>query len=145
SKVLAPEPRGCERSEHAVTNPRLVSICRTKRADVSESPILGNWSVKKCADYIRVGKNAKFQTEKLRLLLAEGDQNEASKFKKKMIAAMVSGTFRDRGDNELIEHSGLLCADLDHLGERLPEIREKLKASPHVCVLFVSPSGDGLK
>jgi hypothetical protein len=44
-----------------------------------------------------------------------------------------------------LEHSGLLCADLDELGEQLPEIRKKLMSSPYVWAVFLSPSGDGLK
>jgi hypothetical protein len=36
---------------------------------------------------------------------------------------------------KLIEHSGLLCADLDSLGEQLPKIRKKLQESPHVFAL----------
>src|SRR5262249_49009936 len=45
----------------------------------------------------------------------------------------------------LIAHSGLLCADLDDLGERLEEVRAKLLASPHLWALFLSPTGNGLK
>jgi hypothetical protein len=44
-----------------------------------------------------------------------------------------------------LKHSGLLCADLDSLGARLREVRQKLVKSPHVWALFLSPSGDGLK
>ncbi len=44
-----------------------------------------------------------------------------------------------------MKHSGLLCADLDSLGSQLVEVREKLKQSPHVFTLFLSPTGDGLK
>jgi VirE-like protein len=42
-------------------------------------------------------------------------------------------------------HSGLLCADLDSLGDRVSESRKKLQKSPHVFALFLSPTGDGLK
>ena len=66
-------------------------------------------------------------------------------------AVMPSGTFRSRdGTNgsvaeKLIRHSGLLCADLDKLGDNLEVIRGRLNASKYVYASFVSPSGSGLK
>jgi len=65
--------------------------------------------------------------------------------KKRLPGVMWSGSFSQRGAEHLIEHSGLLCADLDKLGARVPEIRERLVTSPHVWALFTSPTGDGLK
>jgi hypothetical protein len=55
------------------------------------------------------------------------------------------GRFARRANEALIEYSGLICADLDLLGERLAEVREKLKASPYLFALFLSPTADGLK
>jgi hypothetical protein len=46
---------------------------------------------------------------------------------------------------KLVAHSGRLCGDSDSLGGRLPEVRQKLMQSPHVEVVFTSPTGDGLK
>jgi VirE-like protein len=66
-------------------------------------------------------------------------------------AVFPSGTFSSRnGTNgsvaeKLIQHSGLLCADLDKLGDDLETVRGLLNASKYVCASFVSPSGDGLK
>jgi AAA domain/VirE N-terminal domain len=78
-----------------------------------------------------------------------GDRKPAKKAiadaKKRLPGVMWSGTFRERSAEKLLEHSGLLCADLDELGGRLPDIREKLLSSPHVWALFPSPTGDGLK
>lgn len=65
--------------------------------------------------------------------------------KKQLPAVMWSGTFSQRANNALIQHSGLFVADIDSLGQRLPEIRKKLGEDPHVFVVFLSPSGDGLK
>jgi putative DNA primase/helicase len=65
--------------------------------------------------------------------------------KKKLPGVLWSGQFRSRKGTDLQQHSGLLCADLDELGERLPEIQTKLVNSPHLWALFVSPTGDGLK
>ena len=58
---------------------------------------------------------------------------------------MASGTFSTRANNALVQYSGLLCADLDTLGTRLPEIREMFKTMPYVRAIALSPSGDGLK
>src|ERR1051325_7182865 len=65
--------------------------------------------------------------------------------KKKLPGALWSGTFRVRQKENLLEHSGLLCADLDELGDRIPEVRQKLLTSPNLYALFLSPTGDGLK
>ena len=57
-----------------------------------------------------------------------------------------SGTFRLRNDKALIEHSGLLCLDFDHL-KNWDEIHSKLLSDDffETQLLFRSPSGDGLK
>ena len=58
---------------------------------------------------------------------------------------MWSGRFSKRNSSDLLQHSGLLCADLDELGDQLGEVRSKLVTSPHLWAMFISPSGDGLK
>jgi hypothetical protein len=63
--------------------------------------------------------------------------------KKRVPAFTMSGTANGR--REPLTHSGVLQIDLDHLGEGLPALREKLKHDPHVAFGFISPSGDGLK
>lgn len=67
----------------------------------------------------------------------------AKSFKAQLPCVMVSAT-GTRTAPDLA--TGLLNVDLDELGPRLEEIREKLRADPHVAVgPFTSPSGDGLK
>jgi len=65
--------------------------------------------------------------------------------KKRLPGVTWSATFRRRQQGELLEHSGLLCADLDKLGEQREKVRAKLLTSPHLWALFLSPTGDGLK
>ena len=65
--------------------------------------------------------------------------------KKALPGVTWSGRFSYRASDKLLQHSGLLCADLDGLGDKLPEIRKKLEASPHVFAIFLSPTGNGLK
>lgn len=57
-----------------------------------------------------------------------------------------SGVFSKRNDSALIQHSGLLTLDFDHVSN-LHELRETLLQDRYfeTELLFVSPSGDGLK
>src|SRR5262249_8659413 len=69
----------------------------------------------------------------------------AEKNKKKLAAVTWSGRFEQRAGNGLIEHSGLICADLDNVSGELSLVREKLERLPQVFAFFVSPSGRGVK
>jgi hypothetical protein len=100
------------------------------------------------------GKKLRRQVEQIHKTLASqlashGDSKRAKQaageLKKQLPAVLWSGTFTRRANDALIQHSGLLCADLDSLNGSLPDVREKLSKSPHVWALFTSPSGDGLK
>jgi BT4734-like, N-terminal domain len=65
--------------------------------------------------------------------------------KKKLPAILPSGEFSSRGNDGLLQHSGLICGDLDSLGPDLQHVRDNLLKSPFLWALFVSPTGDGLK
>jgi BT4734-like, N-terminal domain len=65
--------------------------------------------------------------------------------KKKLPAILPSGNFSTRANDALIQHSGLICADLDSLGENLQDVRDNLLKSSCLWALFLSPTGDGLK
>jgi Protein of unknown function (DUF3631)/BT4734-like, N-terminal domain len=69
----------------------------------------------------------------------------AAELKKQLPAVLWSGTFTKRANDALVQHSGLLCADLDSLNGELSTVREKLLKSPYLWTLFKSPGGDGLK
>ena len=110
------------------------------------------------------GKNLRGQIEQIRNKFeaelaiaqanAEAGQNvnplqvaklAVSELKKQLPAVIWSGTFSYRASDKLLQHSGLLCADLDELGPELPRVREQLQTSPHLFALFLSPTGNGLK
>lgn len=79
-----------------------------------------------------------------------GDHKQAKRavdpLKKKLPGVLFSGVFSARGDSNLIQHSGLLCADIDALSDGdKASAREKLIADPHVFALFESPTATGLK
>jgi hypothetical protein len=60
-------------------------------------------------------------------------------------AVTFSGTFNGTGKIEDINKmSGLIVLDFDHI-QNLTEVQSKLKSDPYTFLLFVSPSGDGLK
>lgn len=84
------------------------------------------------------------RTEKLRKI---EDTKEARKFKASQFDYVTfSGIFSKRTDKELIEHSGLLTLDFDHIAN-VEELRNKLLNDEYfeTELLFTSPSGDGLK
>ena len=90
------------------------------------------------------GDYARERTVKLRSL---DDAKRARSFKAANFDyCTFSGTFRIRSDKALIEHSGLLCLDFDHLSD-VPSLFGKLLCDEYfdTQLLFRSPSGDGLK
>ncbi len=97
-------------------------------------------------EYITLDMRASQATRELRKI---EDEKERKKFKSKNFDFVCfSGTFSYRMDNCLIEHSGLICLDFDHLPHlEMWDIRKKLIADPffNTQLLFTSPSGDGLK
>jgi hypothetical protein len=115
-----------------------------------------NMDIAEIIEQIRTGKwrvpIEKIRMEYSRVLQLTGDMKAAklavAPLKKKLPGFTPSGQFINRNKpvaEKLLAHSGLYCADLDHLGERLAEVRTKLKTSPYLRYLFMSPSGDGLK
>ncbi len=60
-------------------------------------------------------------------------------------AVIFGGTFNGTGKIEDINKmSGLIVLDFDHINN-LEEVRQNLENDSHTFLLFVSPSGDGLK
>ena len=83
-------------------------------------------------------------TEQLRAIQTKDD---ARKFKaSKFDYATFSGTFSKRNDKALLNHSGLLTIDFDHITD-LQQLKNQLLQDEYfeTEMLFVSPSGDGLK
>jgi len=90
------------------------------------------------------GETMKEMTLKLRSIT---DKKEARAFKAANFCyATFSGTFSSRNDNALIQHSGLMTLDFDHLFD-IENTRNALLIDSCIetALLFTSPSGDGLK
>lgn len=70
-----------------------------------------------------------------------------SEHKNKLMAIMFNGTFNERKDDGLIEHSGLCILDFDKYPDTktMNKDRKKLKECTYVYMMFTSPSGNGLK
>ena len=91
-----------------------------------------------------VGEYAKQRTEKLRDII---DPKQARQFKANNFDyCTFSGVFTSRNDKKIVQHSGLMTVDFDHL-PNLEKVRQSLLVDEYfdTQLLFVSPSGDGLK
>lgn len=94
--------------------------------------------------YEQIINDYKPQTEQLRLIL---DKKATRSFKAQNFNYVTfSGTFSGRKDEALIKHSGYLAIDFDHVPD-LESLRNQLLIDQYfeTQLLFISPSGDGLK
>jgi len=75
------------------------------------------------------------------------DKKEADKIKSTLPCILFAGEFSERNGNGLINHSGLMCVDFDKYpnDEVMLEHRALLERNPHIVLLFISPSGNGIK
>lgn len=90
------------------------------------------------------GEYYKQNTEKLRSI---SDTVQARKYKAANFDyCTFSGVFTARNDKSLVTHSELMCIDFDHV-QNTDTLRQALLADEYfdTQLLFVSPSGDGLK
>ncbi len=91
-----------------------------------------------------IGSYAEPQTTALRML---ANKDEAKRYKATHFDyCTFSGLFRKRKEDELLMHSGLMCIDFDHVPD-LGNLKQRLLADEYFDteLMFVSPSGDGLK
>jgi len=72
------------------------------------------------------------------------DVNEKRLLKAKLPCIVFGGIFKERRQDGLVEHSGLMVLDYDHLKNK-DEVFANICKNKHVVSAFTSPSGDGLK
>lgn len=79
--------------------------------------------------------------------LVESIRNGNKENKNKLPCILFSGIFNERNSNSLKEHSGLMVLDFDKYPDdkTMFEHLELLKQNPHFVLLFISPSGNGIK
>lgn len=75
------------------------------------------------------------------------NKKDADLIKITLPAICFSGTFSNRSDKSIIDHSGYICLDFDKYDtiEELQIDRDKLISDKYTYSLFTSPSGKGLK
>lgn len=91
-----------------------------------------------------IGNAFKKNTKALRNI---SDPKQARNFKANNFDYVtLSGIFSKRKDTELIKHSGFLTIDFDHI-QNLKKLKADLLSDEYfeTELMFVSPSGDGLK
>jgi hypothetical protein len=93
------------------------------------------------AERIKTGKSADIVSK----LRQATEKEERQKIKQQLPSICFSGSFSRREDKGLIQHSGLIAIDFDHVNERLQTLKDQLRKDKFTYMLFVSPSGDGLK
>jgi len=71
-------------------------------------------------------------------------RNGDKELKKNLPVVLWSGRFRERKDDSLQKHSGLIVLDFDHVGD-VDDAKTRLAFDDHVAACWTSPSGDGVK
>jgi hypothetical protein len=74
----------------------------------------------------------------------ETAKEAVSDIKKQLPGVLFSGEFSYRANEHIVNHSGLLCLDLDHF-QNGSSLKHALAGDDHVQAFFVSPTASGLK
>jgi len=86
--------------------------------------------------------NSRTKVEEVRATI---DREKAQALKGELPSVCFSGKFKkDRKDVDLIEHSGFIILDFDHV-KNMRERQEEIINHDFIYACWVSPSGDGLK
>ncbi len=120
------------------------------RMSFFRKPITNKWPTGKPVSLFQVyyyvrSREAMAATEELRKI---ANHEEARQYKGANFDYVTpSGVFTYCSDSSLVKHSGVLCMDLDYLGNRVEELFQKLvdEKTFKTLLLFRSPSGQGLK
>lgn len=85
--------------------------------------------------------------DKIEAIRKEDNSDKRNELKIKLPAICFSGTFNQRADKAMLEHSGLICLDFDKFPDagKLNKTRAELVKDKYTFSLFTSPSGNGLK
>ena len=116
------------------------------RAPISNSTPCRAISLGDAFNYI----TSDYATERTAYLRNLASADERKKYKSTHLDYVTfSGTFAYRSSNGVLRHSGYICFDIDHIGDIESINRHKTALSTDeqlgVCLMFRSPSGDGLK
>ena len=103
--------------------------------------ITGNLSANEAVEGIKNNLWA----EEITALRTTTNPEEREQIKKSLPAFIWAGRFKERRNAAIEKFSGLLCADIDKVPERIAELHDLARNDPHVVTAFVSPSGTGIK
>lgn len=94
-------------------------------------------------DRIITGKSI----DRINLVRSAKNKDEADYHKGLLPSVCFSGTFTQRNDNSLVEHSGLAILDFDKFEDdiALNEQMDMLKQDDYIFACWISPSGTGIK
>lgn len=113
--------------------------------------IVPNASVSIDDIYKAIKSNEHYKRITLEYREAMADPNMSAQELRKLKAknfdyVTISGTFENRSESKLLEHSGYIAIDLDHLTNTI-EVRDELLSDAIVptTMMFTSPGGEGLK
>lgn len=85
-------------------------------------------------------------SESIQKIREEVDKGKRNNLKSLLLAFTPSGTFSSRESSGLLQHSGIVCADIDGLDAHTADaLRNQLKGDTHTEAVFVSPGGKGVK
>ncbi len=110
--------------------------------DIFETKNAHYVEIHKVFDRIKSGKSSKEIIEKLQKTIEKKEQDE---LKKKLPVICFAGIFSNRSNNGIDQHSGFICLDFDHIGNRLETVRKKIEQDKYTMACFLSPRRDGLK
>ena len=107
--------------------------------------VAGNKEIETIAEVIRNGQ-FKSQVKKLRGLYKRGNDEEYSKKKKSLLAFTPSALYQGGRRTEFLqEYTRIIILDLDKLGDKINELKQKAVSCKYTYCCFISPSGQGLK
>lgn len=133
-------------SQPEISNPSSATEPRFSffKAPITNKSPYSTVTVKDVCDYITTSTQAETHTQQLRAL----NDKDTKRFYKNhhFDYCTFSGIFTKCNDISLVQHSGLLCIDFDHI-DNLDGLKAKLLNDPYfeTELMFVSPSGDGIK
>jgi hypothetical protein len=94
--------------------------------------------------YLHEVQTGRWQDQVLQVR-AISDKKRRDAMKKSLPGVTFSGIFSKRKDDCLLQHSGVICIDLDDLGEDTEAYKEILIKDRYVYSCFTSVSGNGLR
>jgi hypothetical protein len=102
-----------------------------------------NLTLEKVVDRIKTGKSK----ETVLKVRTASDKKTANSIKNNLPCILFGGVFSQRNGNSLVNHSGLMCVDFDQYpSDEVMNVHfETLKKNKHFVLLFISPSGNGIK